>query len=99
MGDDDDGASKLLTQATKRAQHQLLVAGVELGRRLVGEHERRLTRGRGGDRDALLLAPGEGARAPAFAVLQVEGVERALDRVARSEERRVGKECRSRGSP
>ena len=45
-----------------------LVARVELRGRLVGEHERRLARRGGGDRDALLLAARERAGALAAAV-------------------------------
>src|SRR5205085_9817297 len=58
----------------------LLVAPVELRARLVRERERRLPRGRGRDRDPLLLAARQRAGTLPGSALQIEGVERSLHR-------------------
>src|SRR5206468_9033191 len=55
-----------------------LVLLVELGGRLVGEHERRFARRGGGDRDALLLAAREDARTASCGRGEVEGGERLV---------------------
>ncbi len=47
----------------QRLEHDRLVSLVQLAGRLVGEDERRLPRGGGGDRHPLLLAAGERRRA------------------------------------
>src|SRR5581483_340704 len=78
--DDDDRAPELLTQAGQRHQHRLLVARVELRRRLVREYERRLPRRCRGDRDPLLLAPRERARTLPLSPPQVERAEGPLRR-------------------
>src|SRR5581483_4061161 len=51
---------------------------------LVGENKRSLARSRRCDRDALLLTAGQRARALPLAALQVERVERALDRIPKT---------------
>ena len=84
MGHNYDGASELVTQPAESTQYELLIGGVELGGWLVGKDQRRLARGGGRDRDALLLTSGQGARPLAFAALQVKRVECAVDRVAKT---------------
>ena len=76
--DHDDGAAELVAQSLQRPQNDLLVAPVELRGRLVCEYERRLPRGRGRDRESLLLAAGQRAGTLSGAALQVEGLERSL---------------------
>ena len=61
-------------------QHRLLVAIVELGGRLVGEDQRRLSRRRRRDRESLLLASGERRRTLRLAPLQAERIERPVGR-------------------
>ena len=77
----DDRGAVVVAQARRR-QH-LLVARVELARRLVGEHERRAARGGGGDRDALLLAARERAGAMVRAAREPEPGERRVGAPAR----------------
>ena len=50
---------KCFVDAQKRVHHDLGVARVERGDRLVGEDDVRLLHQRAGDRDALLLTAGE----------------------------------------
>ena len=76
MSHHDHRAPELAAEARERFEHDLLVALVEFGGRFVGEDERRLARGRGGDRHPLLLPAGEGACARSLSPAQVEGVER-----------------------
>ena len=82
MRHDENRAPELIAQAAKRVEHDLLTALVELGSRLVGEHELRLAGRRGRDRDALLLAARERAGALAFTHAEIEQRERAVDRTA-----------------
>jgi hypothetical protein len=62
-----------------RREEQRRRLGIELGRRLVEQEERRLERERRGKTDALQLAAGELDRLPAPEVKRVDRGERALD--------------------
>ena len=72
-----------LAEVAHRAAHELedLGAGpaVEVAGRLVGEDDRRLAGQRPGDRDALLLAAAELARAVLQPVAQADGVDDLVD--------------------
>src|SRR3954452_19689043 len=55
----EHGDAEVLVDAQQRIHHNLGVAGIERGDRLVGEDDVGLLHQRAGDRDALLLAAGE----------------------------------------
>ena len=76
--DHDDGCAVTVAQVPQRLEHDALTPFVELGRRLVGEQERRLARGGGSDRDALLLSAGKASCTLRGARPEPERDERAL---------------------
>ena len=83
VSDHDDGALEFRAQLRERVEHEPLVGGVELTGRLVCEHEWRAARGRGGDRDPLLLATGQRAGSLPAAPPESERIERGLSGGAR----------------
>jgi hypothetical protein len=58
VGDDDNRAVLRLRDIVEELDNFVAVAGVEVGRRLVGEDELRIVGERAGDGDALALATG-----------------------------------------
>ena len=79
VGDVDHGHAEPLMQLPDLELHllaQLLVQGTQ---RLVHEDQLRLEDQRAGDRDALLLAPGELRRAPGSEAAELHHAERAVD--------------------
>src|SRR6266576_1503928 len=65
-------------QRPQQVHHRLAVTGVEIPRWLVGEQDRRVTHDRAGDRDSLLLAPGELHRVMLRAMHHADPLERLL---------------------
>src|SRR5262249_13323460 len=80
--DDDHRAAEAVAQTSQGGEDGRLISLVELRRGLVGEHEGRGLRSRGGDRDPLLLASGEQARSHVLVPTQVKGIERLVDATA-----------------
>ena len=86
MGDDDHGRAEVVPQAPELVEHDPLVLLVQLGGRLVREHERRPPRRGSGDRDALLLATRERSRPVARALGQPEVSKRLVGSVRQTGE-------------
>src|SRR5262249_27669006 len=68
----------LALEPSEGGEDARLVVDVELARRLVGEHERRRSRGCGRDRRALLLASGQRARPVTSSVREPDQRKRRL---------------------
>ena len=75
-GDDDDATA--VGDVAQELEHSLHLHVVEVRRRLVGEHKRRIVRERPGDGDPLLLAAGQVARPVVPAVFEANLFEEAV---------------------
>ena len=82
MRDDHEAGAHLAIQFEHEVQDVLAVAGIEVARRLVREHDARVVHERPGDGDALPLAAREFARAVVHTVTQADALERVLRALA-----------------
>jgi hypothetical protein len=79
---EDDGGAEVVDEAGEHPQHVLGGRRVQGGRRLVEDQHPRVHGEHGPDRDALLLATGQGPQRPRPELGDAEHVERLLDAAA-----------------